>query len=64
MALTPKVVEKLDELVERADYGGPDDDPLLASAISDYWPDIEPILRTVGERLVNVARGRQGTHRQ
>lgn len=46
MAITLKVIEKLDELVERADYGGRENDLLLASAISDYWPDIEPILRS------------------
>lgn len=46
MAIALKVIEKLDELVERADYGGSDVDLLLASIISNYWPDIEPILRS------------------
>jgi len=56
MALTLKVIEQLDDLVERADYGGRDDDVLLASTISEYWPEIEPILRSA--RVTRERRSR------
>jgi hypothetical protein len=63
MAITLKVIEKLDELVERADYGGPNDDVLLASAISDYWTEIEPILRSAADDpVVRNPRRSKGAH--
>lgn len=46
MAITLKVVETLDELVERADYGVRADDERLANAVSEHWTEIEPILRS------------------
>jgi hypothetical protein len=51
MPVTAKIIEKLDELVERADYGGRDDDMRLANMISAYWPDLEPILRSAANRV-------------